>query len=101
MAWVDSFGEFVDFISYVLLSAPDDFPVEDYLSDDEQMNLDKAFDELKGGMRFVEQRIHDKDVVARLHGLLDASFVAYRADDSTKGAHLLQDFQRLLLEKNP
>ena len=37
--WVRSPEDLRDFFSYVLLSAPDEFPVEDFLAPDEQMNL--------------------------------------------------------------
>lgn len=35
LEWIHSFETYVDFISYVLLSAPDDFPHEDFLRDDQ------------------------------------------------------------------
>ncbi|NWK44741.1 hypothetical protein [Ralstonia pickettii] len=101
MAWVRNFGGYVDFISYVLLSAPDDFPEEDYLSPDEQMNLEKAFEELRNGMHFVEEKIVDGATRVRLRDLLDASLSAYRTGKDVEGAHLLQDFEKLLLTKNP
>jgi hypothetical protein len=43
-----------DFIGYVVVSAPDRFPKEDYLSDHEQMNLERAFAELRHGIALVE-----------------------------------------------
>lgn len=100
MAWVRNIGGYVDFISYVLLSAPDDFPEEDYLSRDEQMNLEKAFEELRNGMHFVDEVIADGATRVRLRDLLDASLCAYQAGRDVEGAHLLQDFEKLVLTKN-
>jgi hypothetical protein len=97
MQWIRSYDSFVDFISYVLLSAPDDFSREDYLSDDEQMTLDKAFEELNGGMKFVAAKVKDDAVVAKLQSILDESHAAYRKGDKIKGAYLLQDFEKNLL----
>lgn len=92
---------YVDFISYVLMNAPDDFPEEDYLQQDEQMNLEKAFDELRSGMPFVEESVTDSATLTQLRALLDASLSAYRLGKSVEGARLLQDFEKLLLAKNP
>lgn len=99
MQWIRNYDTFVDFISYVLLSAPDDFPHEDYLSDDEQMSLDRAFEELNSGMRFVAAKVKDDAVIEKLRRALNASHAAYRAGDRVKGAHLLQDFEKTLLER--
>ena len=99
--WVDSFEALIDFVSVVIVHAPDEFPREDYLDDSEQLNLDLAFQELHDGMQFVKERIKDKAVVLQLQNCLTASLTAYRAGDDVTGAHLLQALQRLLIEKNP
>lgn len=96
MQWIKNYDSFVDFISYVLLSAPNDFPREDYLSGEKQMTLDKAFEELNGGMKFVMAKVKDDIVIAKLQNILDESHAAYRKGDNIKGAHLLQDFERHL-----
>ena len=100
MSWVNSFEGLIDFLSLVIVHAPDEFPKEDYLRDDEQLNLDKAFAEIEQGMQYVAQRIPDQAVLKQLRGNLEASLAAYKRGDDVKGAHLLQDFERTLLEKN-
>src|SRR5688572_23867137 len=99
--WIDSFEALIDFLSVVIVQAPDEFLREDYLDDSDQLTLDLAFQELRDGMQFVKERIKDKAVVLQLQNCLTASLAAYRAGDDVRGAHLLQDFQRLLIEKNP
>ena|SRR5688572_4026384 len=99
--WIDSFEALIDFLSVVIVQAPDEFLREDYLDDSEQLTLDLAFQELRDGMQFVKERIKDKAVVLQLQNCFTASLAAYRAGDDVRGAHLLQDFQRLLIEKNP
>lgn len=97
LPWIHSFETYVDFISYVLLSAPDDFPYEDFLRDDQQMNLDKAFDELRNGLVFVETRVKGAEILSRLKSLLDDSFLAYQEGNESTAAHLLQDFEAAVL----
>jgi exonuclease VII small subunit len=99
-AWVNSFEGLMDFLSLVIVHAPDEFPKEDYLRDEEQLTLDMAFAELRQGMQFVEKRIHNQPVIARLQSLLDESLAAYREGDDLKGAHLLQDFESMVIENN-
>lgn len=101
MSWVKSFEGLLDFLSLVIVHAPDEFPNEDFLSDDEQLTLDMAFKELNHGMQFVKQRIKDENVLMQLQNTLDASLAAYREGDDVKGAHLLQGLEKSLLESNP
>lgn len=93
MQWVTSAQELKDFLGYVVLCAPADFPREDFLSDSEQMNLDRAFVELRRGLDFLERKLRSSDDIARLTSILDQSLAAYRSGDKRSGAHLLQDFQ--------
>jgi hypothetical protein len=98
--WVNSFAGLMDFLSLVIVHAPDEFPTEDYLRDDEQLTLDMAFAELRQGMKFVEGRIQNPSVIARLDSLLDESLAAYRDDDDVKGADILHEFESILIENN-
>ncbi len=96
MAWVSSYKRFVDFLSYMVLCAPDKFPKEDFLRDDEQMTLEKAFDEVDRGMQFVAQEVSDESLVQQVRGYVDAAREAYKRGEDVKGAHLLQDVQDAL-----
>lgn len=96
MAWVRSLRGLYNFIAHVVLGAPDRFPKEDFLSDAEQLNLDRAFDELRAGLQFVATSERDPSFHDRLRSVLDASLAAYRAGEKRKGAHLLQDFQDMI-----
>lgn len=90
---VDDLGSLYDFIAVVVLCAPDRFLKEDYLAEEDQLTLDRAFEELNGGMELVRKEIKDEVELARLQRLLDESLAAYRAGNDVKGAHLLQDFE--------
>ncbi len=50
VTWVKDIDSLFDFIGYVVIYAPDRFPVEDYLAPGEQMTLAMAFDELRYGL---------------------------------------------------
>lgn len=50
MSWVTNIPESHDFLSLVAACAPNDFPVEDYLPDEEQLTLSLAFSELQNGL---------------------------------------------------
>lgn len=80
-------------IGYVVLSAPDSFPIEDYLEPDKQMTLDKAFAQLRDGVEVAYPDDYHPEKKPLLYALLDQSLAAYRAGEDVKGAHLLQDFQ--------
>jgi len=51
--WIQSYQEFYEFLAKILLCAPDDFPEEDYLPEDKQLNLERAYDELTKGLELV------------------------------------------------
>jgi hypothetical protein len=89
MAWIKNLNTLRDFLSLVIVHAPDDFPREDYLSDDEQLNLESAFAELYGGLRFLPV---DRQMT-RLRSLLDEALAAYRSGNDMEGAHVLQSFE--------
>lgn len=98
MTWVQDIDSLYDFIGYVVVHAPDRFPVEDYLAPEEQMTLQKAFDELRHGLSLIDPEIADKDKSRRLSSLLEESLAAYRSGEMVKGAHLLQDLEGLIFK---
>jgi hypothetical protein len=96
MRWVRHLEALHDFIGHVVLGAPDRFPRESFLSDDEQLDLGRAFEELRSGLEFVAKSESDPRLHDRLHSVLDQSLAAYRAGERLRGAHLLQDFQDMI-----
>jgi hypothetical protein len=98
MRWVRDLTGLYDFIALVVLDAPDDFPVQDYRAADQQLDLDRAFDELRAGLEFVAKREDDPDFHDRLHVALDGSLAAYRSGERVVGARLLQAFQDMIFK---
>jgi exonuclease VII small subunit len=99
MEWVKDIESFYDFIGYVVLRAPDRFPVEDFLQDDEQMNLDRAFEELHKGIDLIDPRVADEEKKIALANMLEESLAAYESGDDVKGAHLLQDLEGMIFKE--
>jgi hypothetical protein len=99
MPWIKNLNGFLDFLSLVIVHAPDGFPKEDYLSDEEQLTLESAFKEIRDGMKFVQPKISNEIVMGALRERLDQALALYRQGDDVKGAHLLQDFEQLLLQE--
>ena len=97
--WVRDISSLYDFIGYVVVSAPDRFPHEDYLAEADQMNLTKAFVELSHGVELV---IADEPSPSRrqeLQAVLAESLAFYRAGNDVLGAHRVQDFQNLIFKE--
>lgn len=95
MAWVKNISTFRDFLSLVIVHAPDDFPEEDYLAADEQLNLVRAFGELYKGLEILLQSRNGVLDADALRETLDRALSAYRSGDDVQGAHLLQEFEAL------
>lgn len=88
--WCNDLGETVDFIAYVVLSAPDDFPAED------AMDLGRAFDELRHGLDCSAAEVGEERL-APSRVLLQQAYVSYMAGQVVDGAGKLQQLQRSLM----
>lgn len=89
--WVRGRDELREFLSYVALYAPDEFPEEDYLEAHEQMTLSTAFEQLTKALRFVEA------VEARAATtLIESARDAYVTGDVRTGSAKLLELQREL-----
>ncbi len=100
MRWIKNLNDLLDFLSYMVSDAPDEFPEEDYLSSDDQMNLEKAFKILNSSMEFVKEKISNSDQLKKLQSLLDKSNAAYTNGEDVKGAHILQEFEAIVFKDN-
>jgi hypothetical protein len=96
MKWVESLEDLYEFVGYVILYAPDRFPYRDFLSDDDQMNLDRAFSSLRDGIEFASARIRDPMQLKKLGTVLDNSYAAYQAGDVVRGSRSLQEFETMV-----
>jgi len=100
MRWVRHLEALHDFIGLVVLYAPDRFRREDFLADHDQLDLDRAFSEMRSGLDFVVPRDSDPMFQSRLRVVLDESLAAYRSGDRKNGAHRLLELQRMIFGTN-
>jgi hypothetical protein len=88
-----SVAQLYNHIAYVVLYAPNRFPCEDYLSEDQQMNLERAFERLRHGVDVAYPADFHSEKRAPLNSLLDLALAAYRNGDTSEGARLLHEFE--------
>lgn len=93
MLKIESVDDLWNFIAYVTLYAPDEFPTEDFLPVDEQMDLGRAFEQLRRGVEIAYPEPSFSEKRAALNGLLDQSYAAFTSGEEAKAAFLLKDFQ--------
>ena len=98
MPLIDSIDSFYNLIGFVCLTAPDRFPVRDYLAPEEQWSLDRAFRELRHGLQYLDPKVADQTKLARLSALLEASESAYRNGDRTNGIKHLRELESLVFK---
>lgn len=98
MAHVKDIDSLYNFIGYVVLMAPDRFPRRDYLREDEQMTLEKAFEELRRGVDLVKAQSPDLANADKLTGVLEDALALYRAGEETRGAHRLNDLEAMIFK---
>lgn len=93
MPWVKSIPGLRDFLSLVIVHAPDEFPQEDFLKPEEQLNLERAFAELQHGLSLLVEQKGNARPATQLAAILDAAYRAYQENDDVRGAHFLQEFE--------
>jgi hypothetical protein len=94
---VSHFEAYVDFISYVLISAATEFTPQTFLAPEEQTNLENAFQTLFNKFPLVARRLRTPAAAPELKRLLQSSLEAYRSGDVLRGGHILQEFRADLL----
>lgn len=95
---IKTINDLYNHIAYVVIYGPDRFPYRDFLAIDDQMNLDKAFTQLREGVEIAYPEDFHPEKKPMLYALLDQSLAAYRAGEDIKAAHLLQDLQDNIFE---
>jgi len=90
---MESVDDLWNHIAYVMGYAPDQFPYEDFLPDDQQMNLHRAFEQLRQGVEIAYPEASFTEKRGHLNGILDRSYAAYQIGDEIAAGHLLNEFQ--------
>lgn len=93
----ESLGQYHDFWSTILLKAPDRFQ-RSWIAEpiDQKQALTDSFEMLRGGFRFVREKIKDERLLRVLEELIQMSFEAYSSGDAKRGARALQECEGLI-----
>jgi hypothetical protein len=87
---------FKDFVTFVGMCAPDQFPVRDFLPPDEQMTLDRAFDGLRYGLDLTAREKGELPVLATCRGMVEEAYAHYRGGRMREGFFKLQEMENIL-----
>jgi len=93
---METINDLWDHIAYVMEYAPADFPVEDYLLPQQQMNLDMAFQQLHQGVGIAFPAPPAAAQREQLDALLDRALAEYRNGDKTVAASMLAEFESII-----
>lgn len=93
--WVYDRPSLREFYSLVLVCAPE-FPVEDYLSPEEQLSLDSAFAELDQGLSYLKGFKSDTKRFATIRNQLLAAKSAFQRGDRDRGCEIMEELEPLL-----
>ena len=96
MSWRHRLSELKDTIAYVMAYAPDRFPYRDYLPPDQQMDLDRAFDQLREEFDDVAKGRGESTEINQCRNGIEDAYKNYRKEDMKTGFLTIQDVLHVL-----
>jgi hypothetical protein len=87
---------FKDYVGFVKLCAPDEFPAEDWAAPADRWTLDLAFEGLRLGLRMAAEEKGERDEFARGRTLVEDAYAAYRDGRVRDGFFKLEELQKVL-----
>ena len=87
---------FKDYVGFVQLCAPDDFPHEETVGPEDQWTLSRAFEGLRLGLKMAAEEKGERTEFARGRVLVEEAFAAYRDGRMRDGFFKLEELQKLL-----
>ena len=94
--WCENLGELIDFIAYVVLYGPNEFPKREWVKPEEQLNLDRAFEELRYGLNRATEEVGEVPAISTARTILEEAYTHYREGRINPGAWKLQEMSQLL-----
>jgi hypothetical protein len=88
--WCKTKAELYDFIAFVVLYGPDNFPAR------RKLTMTSAFEEIMGGLDRCAHEFKSQDLLLAARQLAMQAKAAYDSGEANKGAHLLQDLAAIL-----
>jgi hypothetical protein len=87
---------FKDYVGFVKLCAPDEFPLREGVGTADQWTLDLAFEGLRLGLRMAAEEKGERDEFTRGESLVEVAYTAYRTGRMRDGFFKLEELQKLL-----
>jgi hypothetical protein len=87
---------FKDYLTSVIIEAPDAFMEMDWLPPEDQMNLDRAFVGLRYGMQLAAQEKGESPLLDQCRTLVEEAYVEYKAGRDHVGQLKLEEVDKLL-----
>lgn len=87
---------FKDYVGFVKLCAPDDFPPREGVGPTDQWTLDLAFEALRLGLRMATEEKGERDEFTQGESLVEEAYAAYRDGRMRDGFFKLEELQKLL-----
>ena len=88
---INNLSELIDFLAYVSVYAPDEFPRED-----EGVNLESAFSELFHGLEACGGEVGNESISMKCEQMLQDAKQSYMDGEVHAGTELLQRLQKTL-----
>lgn len=87
---------FKDYVGFVKLCAPDEFPHREGVSQSEQWSLDLAFDGLRLGLKLAAEEKGERPVFEECRSMIEAAYLEYQSGHMKEGFVKLAEVQKLL-----
>lgn len=87
---------FKDYVGFVKLCAPDEFPHREGVGPADQWTLDLAFEGLRLGLRMATEEKGERDEFRQGELLVEDAYVAYQEGRVRDGFRTLEELQKLL-----
>lgn len=87
---------FKDFVGFVILCAPDEFPSDDWLQPEEHMNVERAFVGLRYGLGVTASEKGESETLASCRRLVEEAYAEYQAGRDLEGQRKLEEMDALL-----
>lgn len=100
MFTIETIDDLWEHIAYTQAYAPDRFPYRDFIPADDQMNLERAFEQLRLGVSIAYPESSFAEKRAELLSILYRSLAAYRNSQELEAARMLNDFQDGIFKRN-
>jgi hypothetical protein len=87
---------FKDYVGFVKLCAPDEFPSREGVGPADQWTLDLAIEGLRLGLKMAAEEKAERAEFTQGRVLVDEAYAAYRNKDMRGGFSKLEELQKLL-----